>query len=151
MEPQRRSINSARIITFIFLGVFIASLLGNVYLWRQVSKLNQNPAEVSRQELQDIIAKVGKLMVLPSDETPTLATVNDPAKLKGQAFFANAKVGDKVLVYSKAGKVILYNPSEDRIVEVAPINSNTTGPTTQIPVKVITPTSTTTKTTSTKK
>ncbi len=71
------------------------------------------------------------------------------ASSKDRLFFANAKVGDKVLVYAKAGKVILYNPSEDRIVEVAPINLNNPAPNTTT-LKV--PTSTTTaKTTSTKK
>ena len=61
-------------------------------------------------------------MVLPKDETPTLATVSDPEKLKDQRFFVNAVKGDKVLVYSLAKKAILYSPSLDKIIEVAPVN-----------------------------
>ena len=38
------------------------------------------------------VEKVGKLMVLPVGEQPTIATVVDPAKLKDQPFFSNAKV-----------------------------------------------------------
>ncbi len=87
MEIERRKVNSAKVITLIFLGVFVLSLLGNLYLRRQVSRLSQDPAKASQEELQAVIAKVGRLIVLPIDETPTLATVNDPGKLKGQAFF----------------------------------------------------------------
>ncbi len=41
---------------------------------------------------------------------------------KGQPFFANAQVGDKVLIYYKAKKAILYNPTDNKIVEVGPIS-----------------------------
>ena len=67
---------------------------------------------------------VSKLMVLPTDETPTMATVSDPEKLKNQAFFVNAKVGDKVLIYTKARKAILFSPSQNKIIEVSPLNVN---------------------------
>jgi hypothetical protein len=67
-------------------------------------------------------------MVLPADETPTIATVSDPEKLKDQPFFANAKKGDKVLIFSNSAKAILYSPTEDKIVEVAPINSSAGAP-----------------------
>ncbi len=66
--------------------------------------------------------------MLPQDEQPTIATVTDLAKLQGQPFFANAQVGDKVLIYSRAGKVILYRPGENKIIELAPINISTTTP-----------------------
>ena len=53
-----------------------------------------------------------------------MATVSDPEKLKDQPFFAKAQKGDKVLIYSNSQKAILYSPTEDKIVEVAPINSS---------------------------
>jgi len=94
--------------------------------------LTQDPLQVNAQEVADISAKLSRLMVLPTDETPTLATVSDPEKLKGQAFFANAKAGFKVLVYAKAQKAILFDPYTNKIVEVAPINSNTSATTTSL-------------------
>ena len=60
-------------------------------------------------------------MELPQ-EVPTVATVSDVSKLKNQAFFANAKNGDKVLIYQNAKKAILYRPSSNKIVEFGPIN-----------------------------
>lgn len=73
-------------------------------------------------EVKQIVDKVSRLMELPEDEEPTLATISDKEKLKDQAFFLNAQNGDKVLVYAKAGKAILYRPSTGKIVEVAPLN-----------------------------
>ena len=57
-----------------------------------------------------------------------MATVSDLEKLKDQPFFAKAKIGDKVLIYTDAKKAILYDPVNDKIVEVAPINIGNSNP-----------------------
>lgn len=87
---------------------------------------NATPAqqeEAAQLEINTLIERVGKLIVLPKGEEPTVATVSDPAKLKDQVFFANAKVGDKVLIYTKARKAYLYDPEGDILLEVAPITA----------------------------
>lgn len=61
------------------------------------------------------------IMELPQDEQPTVATVLDKDKLKDQGFFVKAENGDKVVIYSKARKAILYRESAKKIIEVAPI------------------------------
>jgi hypothetical protein len=68
----------------------------------------------------DVAEAVAKLMLVPA-ETPTVATVSDLAPLRGQAFFANAQLGDAVLMYPKAGRAILYRPTTNMLIEVAPI------------------------------
>lgn len=77
-------------------------------------------------QLSKIVAEVGKIMKLPEGEVPTMATISDISKLKEQAFFKNGKNGDILLVYNKAGKAILYNPTEKKIVEIAPVGSTGT-------------------------
>jgi hypothetical protein len=84
--------------------------------------LKQNPQAVAQKETEALVAKVGKLVVLPAGETPTIATVSDPEALKDQAFFASAVKGDKVLIYTTAKKAILYSVSMNKIIEVAPLN-----------------------------
>lgn len=113
-------------ITKAIMTVAVVLLLGAVgtvgYFYKQLSDIKKNPNKVAQDEAAATIAAVGRLIVLPEGEQPTLATVSDPEKLKDQPFFAGAKIGDKVLIYTNAKKAILYNPADNRIVEVAPIN-----------------------------
>jgi hypothetical protein len=107
-------------LTLIFLLVVFAG--ASAYFYWQAGELKANPQKSAQDEAQALIKKVSKLIILPEGETPTVATVSDPEKLKDQPFFAKAKVGDKVLIYPNSQKAILYDPANDIIVEVAPVN-----------------------------
>jgi hypothetical protein len=102
--------------------IFVLSVAGNAYLFMQYRTLSEDPQKQAQQEMRDLVASVSDLMVLPEGEDPTIATVADTEKLKDQAFFANAVIGDKVLLYTTAKKAILYRPGTNKIIEVAPIN-----------------------------
>lgn len=108
---------SKKSITFIVIGAAVIS--GLLYY---VFFTPEDPQKVAEAEAQRLVAAVGKLMVLPSDEQPIIATVADPTKLQDQPFFANAKKGDKVLIYNIARKAVLYSEAENRIVDVAPLS-----------------------------
>ncbi len=94
---------------------------------KEVKRLS-NPQEAAKTQVSEAVAKIGQLVDLPSGETPTLATVTDPSRLKDQAFFANARVGDQVLIYTQAKKAILYRPSTNKIIEIAPVNIGSSNP-----------------------
>lgn len=81
------------------------------------AKAQTQAAKGTVDETKKLIEEVGKLINLPKDEEPTIATVTDVDKLKDQPFFKEAKVGDKVLIYPKVQKSILYDPKNKRIVE----------------------------------
>lgn len=100
--------------------IILASVAVGFYL--KAKNLESNPQIQSGEDVQKIVTEVSNLIVLPADEIPTVATVQDPTKLRGQPFFANAKEGYKVLVYANARKAILYDPIRKIIVEVAPLN-----------------------------
>lgn len=68
-----------------------------------------------------VLTNVGKLIVLPTDEDPTIATVADLNALKGQPFFEKAEIGDKVLIYKRAAKAILYRPRENKVIDIGPV------------------------------
>jgi hypothetical protein len=57
--------------------------------------------------------------------------ISDPEKLKGQAFFAKAKIGDNVLIYTASKKAYLYDPVANKILEVAPIDFGDLGKVTE--------------------
>ena len=78
----------------------------------------------TQEDVKKLLSEVGKLITLPNGEDPTVATVTDVEKVKEQAFFKNAKNGDKVIIYTNAKKAILYRPSERRIIEVGAVNIN---------------------------
>ena len=96
------------------------------YYYSQLQFFKANPDEISKQEVKALLDKVGRLYALPQDEEPIVATVADPEKLpeawKNHPFFAKAQAGHKLLMYTRAGKAILYDPVADKIVEVAPVN-----------------------------
>lgn len=109
------------IIVLTLLSVFFLAIIFNLYL---ENKNLKNPEASAEKEIKSLIAKLGKLMSLPENELPTIATVTDPEKLKNQPFFINSKVGDKVIVYELNKKVILFRPSENKIIEVSVFNTN---------------------------
>src|SRR3989344_3462641 len=77
--------------------------------------------ELALKEAVELQARVGKLIVLPNNEIPTVATVTDPALLANQPFFSGTKAGDKVLIYAEAKKAILYDPELNKIINVSPL------------------------------
>ena len=118
--------------TVLFL-VLLGILAGTAYYYRGATPKKEN--KVSEENIPELIAKVGKLIVLPENEIPTVATVSNSELLKDQPFFAKAKIGDRVLVYAVAKKVYLYDPIKNRIVDSAPIdlgNSTSMSTTTNI-------------------
>ncbi len=138
-------------ITILLVVVVIGALGAAAYFYKQYQmsqKLLNNPTLAAQMQTQDLIERVGKLIELPKDEQPTIATVADITKLKNQPFFGKAHNGDKVLIYTKAREAILFNPSANRIVQVAPVNigeaqaPTTTSPT---PAKKVKATPTPTK------
>lgn len=115
-----------KIFSIIIVILLIAGSLGTAYYfydkYQDAQYQLNNPEVVAQNEVKMITDKLGTLMELPSDEEPTVATVLDKEKLTDQAFFAKAENGDKVVIYTKASKAILYRQSANKIIEVAPIS-----------------------------
>lgn len=88
----------------------------------ELKKLKLDPKIASKEEAKKLVEKVSKLVDLPQAEEPIVATVTDSEKLKSQSFFAKAKNGDKVLIYTQAKRAYLYDSQADKILEIAPIN-----------------------------
>lgn len=120
---------------YLVLLLLILSLaaLGVVYSQYQktqseLAKIKNDPQAVRTEETKKLIEQVSKVMVLPSGEIPTLATITDISKLKNQPFFAKAQNGDKLLIYTDAKRAILFRPSTNKVIDVAPVNIGTVSP-----------------------
>ena len=119
---QQPAVLSTLLVVAIIVSIF--SLFQYQKTQAELKKLKQNPQVATQEKIKATIDKARKLIALPS-ETPTLATITDIAKLKDQPFFAKAKNGDKILIFTQAKKAILYRESENKIIDVAPINIGT--------------------------
>jgi hypothetical protein len=135
LKPSKRTVVEVIVlILLVGLALYAAQLKADRdNLNKELASLKNNPQQAVQQQTNDLISAVGRLYTLPQGETPTVAAVTDAAQAKKQsAFFNNAQNGDKVLLYVKAGEAILYRPSTNKIIVVAPLtfSKNTTGTTT---------------------
>lgn len=105
---------------FTIIGVVCCGFLYAQHLEDQ--RLLKASGTTSQSESQKLVRQVSRLMVLPSKEQPTIATVSDSRELPRQSFFQHARNGDKVLIYTKAKTAILYDPKRNLILAVSPLN-----------------------------
>ena len=103
----------------------ICGIAGTYYFYNKYQQLKADPVVAAKEINREILENVGKLTVLPSDEEPTFATVSDKDKLTSQIFFKDAENQDKLIVYVTTKKAILYRPSTNKIINIAPIYINT--------------------------
>jgi hypothetical protein len=129
-KPKKKLRINLKLTFSIILALFFLSfILGGVWVMNGKPKLKvlgSKDEKVTEDEntVNALVDEVSKIMLLPS-ETPIVATVDDVSKVNNQKFFANAQVGDKVLVFQSDKKAVLYRPSEKRVIEVGFVRDNT--------------------------
>ncbi len=63
----------------------------------------------------ELIVRVSRELGISGDPNPAILTVTDASKV-GQPFLDGAKNGDKILLYYKTKKSVLFRPGDDRVV-----------------------------------
>ncbi|MEI8361478.1 MAG: hypothetical protein WCG01_05085 [bacterium] len=138
ISTPEQSSNKGVLIGLVILVVLSGSGFGwSFYKYYQTKKqlaIASSPEiqkEMAKKESDALIAKVKRLMVLPENEEPVVATVTDKDALsKEQPFYQDAHNGDRVIAYMAARKAIIYDPVNDKIVNAGPIyvqnNASTT-------------------------
>ena len=118
--------DSARTLYIVVLLILVVGCGWLFYNYNQAKQelvLLSSPEaqqELNEQRANEVIEKVGRLMVLSTEEQPTVATIQDAEALsQDQPFFRDAQNGDKVLLYRD--KAIIYNPTADMVVNVGPV------------------------------
>lgn len=111
---------SKLVSVLIIIAVLLAISFGGYYYYNKSRGNLTNDQEIAKLEKE-----IGKLIVLPTDEKPILATINDVAALSAQQpFFIGSQNGDKLLVYQKARKAFIYSETLGKLVNVGPIVYN---------------------------
>jgi hypothetical protein len=126
-KQTKKPVSWKMMVMVLEIIIFLGSLGSTGYFYYKYKKVINNPAAVSQDEAKSITEKIRKFMDLP-DEQPTLATVADREKLKDQMFFSSAQNGDKVLIFPKNQKAVLYRPSTDRVIEVTSLIGGSAAP-----------------------
>jgi len=129
--PAKKKKPVGKFLLFMFLGLLLAGVGGYTYYLYQnsqqeVSRLQSSPASITSLEVDAIVKRVGRHIELPSEQ-PTVRTLTGVDQtMRAVPFYTNAKDGDIVLAFSQ--RAILYDPTEDKIVEVGFIRQPTPEP-----------------------
>lgn len=124
INKKKLIIASGVLLCLLVVGFTIKTQLDLRNTKDELAKAQGGASPEAIAESKKIVEAVGKLVILPKGEEPTVATVTDPAKLADQPFFDNSQTGDKVLIYTTSQRAILYRPSENKVIEIAPLNIN---------------------------
>jgi hypothetical protein len=121
---------SGKVFNAVLIAILVLVALLATYYYVSYNQLKQK--ELTTTETGDegamIRFRLKELAVIPGNETPTIATVTDAAKLKDNVFFRNAENGDKIAAFPLAKMAVLYRPSLDRIVWMGPLIDTTVIP-----------------------
>ncbi len=130
VEPKKevqevlKEIGPKKLSIIILFVLAVLGMYGTGHFYNKYKAVTKNPNLEAQRETESLVAAVGKLMELPNDETPSIATISDKEKLNNQPFFKTGENGDKLFTYTKAMKAILYRPQTNKIINVAPIAVN---------------------------
>jgi hypothetical protein len=124
LRPGRTSmLFPVLIIALIALVVFIDARRRSAE--RQLQELSVQLGQVgdqqqNREMAKQIVDEVRKVMDIPTDTEPTVATIVDVAKLRQQnPFYNKAENGDYLIV--TPSRAILYSAKNKKILDVVPV------------------------------
>ena len=102
--------------TLVALLAVVFVVGGSAYLVTQKQQ-RASSAQDPRAQVRQLMATVGTLVTLPNEE-PRITIVTNTQELRKQSYFADVAEGDRVLVFNRSRKAIIYNPTEHKIVKV---------------------------------
>ena len=124
VAPRRKS-GSKVLSTLLILGLLVLVVILDVKRRQAEQKLfsfeqqTGNPAQ-GKEVAKQVVERVRKLIQLPTDVEPTVATIVDVEQLRQKnAFYNKAKNGDHLIVTSD--RAILYDPIANIIIDVVPV------------------------------
>lgn len=113
-QPRSKKYRRLRIILSTLFLLVLVFAGATFYFYNKVRTVSQ--AEQPFIADEEVVALVGKHILLPEGEKPVVANVADVEALKDQPFFRSAQEGDMVLMYT-SGRLILFRPSIEKVIE----------------------------------
>ena len=119
----------------LLLGLVLVVLVGVGGWWAFSSQSGDELANLSAtagtkltdSQVQAVVARISKFMVVPTDEKPSVVILHDVATLaEQQPFYREAQDGQLLVVYSS--RAIIYDPKANKLVAMSAIVQNTATP-----------------------
>lgn len=86
----------------------------------RITQLTGGDTAENRAKAAEVLEKARKLIEIPEDTKPTVATIVDVEKLRGKnAFYNKAQNGDHLILTAK--RAVLYRESTNKIIDVVPV------------------------------
>lgn len=101
----------------IFLLVVSA---GGCVFWYQ--QYHQALAKNPNNQQKDWVNQLADTVVMP-DEQPLITTVLDKSKLTNATLASEAKNGDRLYIFAKSHRIILYRPIDKKVVDMLTIQA----------------------------
>jgi uncharacterized iron-regulated membrane protein len=113
-------------VLYTVLGLLAAlGIFGTVVFYNKYQDVKQNPGQAQKAqnsaETQRVLSELKKVLRVDETEAPTVARVEDPAKLKkaNAEFYKNVEKGDYLIVFPK--RAVIYREQNNQLINIAPI------------------------------
>ena len=135
-----KSMNTSNVLLVALLILALAAFAWSFFNYQSVKKeveVLKDPSLAQRlneEQTQELLTKVGKVLVLPQEKNPVVAIINDVELLaSNQDFYKDAHDGDKLIIYQNARKAIIFDEDANKVVNVGPVFYNNADGTAQPP------------------
>jgi hypothetical protein len=122
-----RLIASACIGGLLLIGIIVMLTRGSAKQSASSTTTASESVPVAPQEsatveqVSALMNSLKKHILVPSDMPQVMQITNPEELIKKDVFFVGSEMDDVLMVFSKAGKAIIYSPKRDLIVNVGPV------------------------------
>lgn len=121
MSPNINNMGRKKLLVILLSGIIVLLLtVIGVMVWKFQTKPSESAK--NKETSQRIIGKVSTIYMVPGNEEPTVALIQDKEKLGNQEFFKKAQNGDYLLIYEKEKIALVYREENNKLVNVGPVN-----------------------------
>lgn len=113
--------NTKLLLSIAGVAIVVLAAVCGFFVWKYI-EATKNPDAANQEITKQIVSKISKIYLVPTDEEPTVAKIQDKEKLKEQSFFSKAVNNDYLVIYSKAKLALLYREKENILVNVGPVS-----------------------------
>ncbi len=123
----RGKMQTKKAIVAIAILCGVLGVVGTAVFYKKYQDVKSNPSQAQKAqnsaETQRVLGQLKQVLRIDESEAPTVARVEDPAKLKSanQEFYKNVEKGDYLIIFPK--RAVVYRETINQIINIAPIIS----------------------------